>query len=528
MSNKRVHLIGWIAVVLLFVGTIFIRADHFDRDLGGRHEWITAHSLMTMEIWEQNGGPSAFGFTPVYSYPDRINFSRRPLGGVTDENDLHYYTSYPPFSFIFGYYSTQILGGTSVKNIRILGYLIHFSCGLLLFLILYELMSDRSKFNLAGLAAAAMYFYSTGFLWGHGFLFFADMLEQLLILALLYVITRFLKGRFQRTGLFYSLLFGLFFLACYTEWLGLLFAFLAGTTALIIYFLNKKRVFLISFLLIGLSSSMAVGTTVLQYSSIAGWDQLVEVSAKKYELRSGRASENPAMTFRINDEETFPILARQFNENYVTLQNLIGAFAILFVIFLFVPKFRKRMKDSRLPIILLSLLLLAIAAHYYLFYNFNALHGFSGMKTGLLLILITSIFVLYIHLSIPDRRFSWILGILITGFISYKMIGEVGRYQDYANDRYTEVAAPAKAIGELQDPERAIFANRPYHPINNYYSKRDWFRAMDTSTVFAFMGFFELDEADYFVLNGTKLAEKMECRKTAKGFEVVHRKVFTD
>ena len=521
MSKRRVHFIGLIAVAILFVGTIFVRSNEFERDMGGRHEWITAHSLITMEIWREHGGPSAFGFNPVYSYPDCINFPRPAMGGVTDENGLHYYTSYPPFAFIFGYYATQIMGGPSVKTIRILNYVIHLSCAILLFLIFYELGFNKKRFNFAGLAIAGMYLYSTGFLYGHGLLFFCDMLEQILVIGIIYLVVRFAKNRIKNLKLYYIGLFALFFLATYTEWLGLFFSFFAGLGFLLIFFIKKEKRFLMSFLIIGIASSLALGTTIMQYSSIAGWDELKEISTQKYNIRSGRVVNDPKLQLHIENSETHNLLERGLAENYKTLQNLIGAFGILFIPFVILRKFRNRMKGWRVPMGIILLLLLSVLTHYYVFFNFNALHAFSGMKTGLLISFVVAVLIMLIIQSMPDFKFRMIAGIVITGFLIFKLPGEFKRYEKYSNHTYMNLASPARTIGEYQDPNVAIFANAPFHPINLYYSKRDWFRAMDTSTVSVFMTYFEVEEADYFILDGDKVKERQRYQKYDDEFKLI-------
>ena len=67
--------------------------------MGRYHEWITAHTLLTCQIWEENGGPSAYNFNPVYTYPGEGNGHRDVLGGVAAKNGDVYYVSYPPFTF---------------------------------------------------------------------------------------------------------------------------------------------------------------------------------------------------------------------------------------------------------------------------------------------------------------------------------------------------------------------------------------------------------------------------------------------
>jgi len=520
MRPMKNHLIGIGILMIAFVGTIFIRADEFGKPMGGKHEWIFAHSLVTMEIWNQNGGPSAFGFNPVYSYPNTVNFKRRAMGGVTDENGLHYYTSYPPFAFIFGYYGTQLMGGPTVTNLRILSYLIHFLCGLLLFFIFYELLPDKGQFNLAGIIAGFLYFYALGFLWGHGFLYFVDTLEQLLILLCIYVSIRFWKDGFKNKKIAYSLLFLSFFMASYTEWLGLFFAFFIGLTFLIAYFIQKKKSLLFGFLVIGISASLAIGITVLQFSSVEGWDKLVEVSTDKYNIRSGHMIDDPKVPFHVENEDTYKMLYEGLGINYKLQENLTGAFALLFIPLLIFRPLRKKLTDIGLPLILCGLLGATIFLHYYLFFNFNALHEFSGLKFGLILTLGIGLLIMYIMHAMPNKKVVWIVGIMISGFILFNGYTEIDRYENYVTKFAPdlEMVESSKIIGAESDPDKGIFAQSSFHPIKLYYSKRDWFRTDDTNAVSVFMTFFNSEESHYYLFEGSVVHQMIECEKKGGEF----------
>ncbi|MBK9190197.1 MAG: hypothetical protein IPM77_01175 [Crocinitomicaceae bacterium] len=102
-KQNKYHLIGISAIVVLFFISVSIRQENFSVPLSRHHEWITAHTLITCEIWEKNGGPSAYHFSPVYTYPGEGNIRRKMLGGVVDDKGEVYYVSYPPFSFLFAY-----------------------------------------------------------------------------------------------------------------------------------------------------------------------------------------------------------------------------------------------------------------------------------------------------------------------------------------------------------------------------------------------------------------------------------------
>jgi hypothetical protein len=73
-------------------------------------------------------------------------------------------------------------------------------------------------------------------------------------------------------------LFIVFFLASYTEWLGLLSAFFTGLFFFIKAIVTKNKTLFLPFVSIGLGASLALGLTIYQYSTINGWSELKAVS----------------------------------------------------------------------------------------------------------------------------------------------------------------------------------------------------------------------------------------------------------
>ena len=508
-TNTYYHLAGIAILIGVFSISIFIRKDDLKSDLGRFHEWITAHSLVTFEIWNENGGPSAFGFNPVYTYPNKAHFPRKPMGGVTDKNGLHYYVSYPPFAFIIGYYSTKLLGGPDLRNIRAVNLLIHFLCGLIIYLILAEVMSRNKSycFNVAGVVGASVYFLSAGTLWAHGMLYFADMLEQLLLLCCIYLFARTLRKELKRPGGLLTLIFITFFLAAYTEWLGVFYAFIAGLTLLILYFVHKRRLFLLAFVIIGISSSLAVSLTLFQYSSIAGKDKLEKAWSDKYAERSGHVTDDPKNPFHLNDEKTFKMVRKGIDRQFAMAENLTGSVAIVLVLSLLYPVTRKKMKDLKLVILLFLPFLIVVFMHYYLFYNFNALHAFSAIKAGLVMSLFIALGSHLVLTAMPNIYFKLAYGIALPALFLFKCITETECYHEQfpISDLDMNRVNSAKKIGQLSDPEKVIFTNMPFHPDYLYYSKRDLFNARDTSDIKFFMNLWQYNDAQYFVHEGSQL-----------------------
>jgi hypothetical protein len=97
------------------------------------------------------------------------------------------------------------------------------------------------------------------------------MLVQPLFIGGMILTIKYLKNDFKRKWLILASLFFVFFLASYTEWLGLLSAFFTGLFFLIKAIISKNKTHLLPFFSIGLGASLALGLTMYQYSTINGW-----------------------------------------------------------------------------------------------------------------------------------------------------------------------------------------------------------------------------------------------------------------
>lgn len=532
-EQHKNHLAGLLLVVVLFIGSIVLREERISAPLNRHHEWITAHALITMEIWHQNGGPSAYGFNPVYSYPGKGNQSTLMLGGMQDKEGNQYYVSYPPFAFIFGYYFTELIGGPSVFNMRVMCLFLHLICTLLIYFLVRSLSDDikNDRFQLAAVTASFLYLFSTMNLWAHANLYFSDMLEQVFLLLGLLLIVRQLRNQYrnERAQLIYLGL--VFFFATYTEWLGLFLALVAGLTLLVFGFLRKEKHLFRSFVVIGVSSALALGLTIAQYSSIDGFDRFKEVSLKKYEYRSGhtdQASGEGSMT--VTDPNAYQRIEEFMWKGYKMAQNYVGLTAILLGILIFFRKLRARMKKVRWRLILLMLVILPVAMHYYLFFNFNAVHDFSTLKTGTVLILISVMFLLTIEEAL-QKYFRWIFGIgllVLAGYKGYQSFEDYDELVPMAEVDYRKVASSEK-IRQLSHPEIPVYINTTLSPVLVFYAKHNMTFVQDTSFLPILMTNLHEPQAQYYHHSGTQLEYMLDVVLNDKGQLVVLDKlVFYD
>lgn len=510
----RYHLIAVLIIVLLFIITVLIRKENHEVPLSRHHEWITAHTLITCEIWYENGGPSAYHYSPVYTYAGSGNKNRSMLGGVTDEKGDVYYISYPPFAFLFAYYSTQIFGKPNTDSIRKVNLMIHFICALLIYFVGFSLSPANrwAEFSMGGFIGAFLYLFSSGNLWAHGNLYFSDMLVQIFIILAVLLIIRFLKLSYQREWIILSFFGAVFFLATYTEWLGLFMAFITGIIFLIIFFRKKEYRFLRAFVVIGFSSSLALTITLYQFSSIAGWEKYKTYSLLKFNERSGRdAQEKTPGGFTTSNPKSYEKIKHDVDIHYKLPEIFFMCSGLGFIVLLIIGKIRRKMVYLSLSFTVLLIVALSIFLHYLIFFNFNALHDFSTLKTGFL----TMLFVLVFYVMFQSSLHYYITSVISAATILLGYFTGTESVEKYLKDFPVSAVdwnriETAEKIKEMADTNTAVFVNVYPSPELVFASKHNIQSIGDTSTIPNFMKAYHNHSGQYYHHLNNKLQYMQE------------------
>lgn len=519
LNKNKYDLIGISIILLLFFISIQVRKENLKAPLGRNHEWITAHSLITTEIWGKNGGPSNYGFSPVYSYQDIGSTNRRLLGGVSAANGDVYYTSYPPFAFIYLYYSSQFTGGPTAFSARFASLTIHLISAILIFFLIGALRPepDKKTLNFAGIIAAGLYLFAQGNLWFHGNLYFSDMVVQPFFIGGLLLTVRYLRLQYKNEKLILLLFFITFFLGTYTEWISLFSAFITGLLFLGIAIAKKQKKYLRPFFVIAIASSTALILTVYQYASIDGWESLKATSEKKYNQRSGHSeAADVDPNFSIHNGESFTLLKETFDSFYKSTENYIAiAFIVLVLIIILrrVKRFAEMTSryNAKWGLLVIALMIIPLFMHYYLFYDFNTKHYFSGLKTGTFLICIAAILVQGAYsLSAQWHTYAgWTTIALFSGLFIYKASQATERYW---NDHTIEMldmdrVNSAKKIAQFRDPEAAIFTNTRVSPEQLFYAKHcvTPIKDSDSTAILHVMDLYKNTKGQYYHHEGSLL-----------------------
>lgn len=517
---------NYLIVILVFIIGVSIKWENLKAPLVRHQEWISAHTLITAEIWENNGGPNYSGFSPVYTYPEKANFGRKMLGGVTNSKG-HHYVSYPPFSFIAAYYGMEVLGGVNPANLRIISLLCLLVSSFLLLEFLLSIFGIK-PLSIPGIIGVLIFNFSTGNLLYFGHLYFSDVLIIPLVLLFLLLLQRYFKRNYNTK---FSLLMGLFFigfLMVYTEWLGLFMLFISGIFCLIQFIRHRNKLDIQVFLTFFFAGISSLTLTIFQYSQIKGWEALKLAWVNKFAVRSGHAIiDNPQNSeYNLFGNESYNLL---WNHLRADLLGIIEYLYILFPLFfalLLIKNFRQNIYQFFTRTKAFSIIALAVLMHYLVFFNFNVVHTFSSIKLVLILAFLIGVIIGIIKESWPWPYTGIPIALLSTLLLLF-LYQDIQRYKKNINSYTldTNLYSSRQLIGNELENDRYILTNLPNCPEQVYVIKQDVFPAENLEKVKKLMINFHLEKAVYYASENHIIHTRYNLQKNEKDsiqFQVHH------
>lgn len=473
IQKKSKHLFFGFLLVAVFSVSIVVRYKHFLQPLSRHHEWLTAHALVTLKVWEQNGA-SGYFFAPVYNYNNPGDKYENTIASIFDNRGNGYYVSYGPFAFVLPYTIFKIFHiPVSHTSITCFTLCIHFFTALLLYLLLLRLSSKTfAQFSIGAMSVFVMYIFSPGTLWFHGNIYFSEILAQFLLAFGIYVFAHIITS--QNTSRTQLIWLGIAcFTGVYNEWLGLFFTFFVGMYFLVRTFYDRAN--LKPFLVSALSGIAALTFITWQYAQIAGFDQLLHVMTTRFAERNGgslAAVKEVNQEFSIQSGEAFKHIEKYLNDGFVNIFNIL---AFVVPVFILLSIYRKKIFLTRIQLIVFTLLLLPVLAHHYVFFNFTTVHDFSVLKTGMLLIVLTALLISRIEnfAFTFNKYISWGFVGLVSVFLLVKSKHAYEKY-DQINNLDTVFAGYQKAgiyIRDHSNVNEGVFSNLTC-PLTNAYAMR--------------------------------------------------------
>lgn len=499
LKSRHALLTNTLLLLLLFAGSVVVRWDKLNRPLSHHHEWLTAHMLMTLDIWDERG-LSECHYSPIYTYSNPGDKFINQLGGMTDEHGDSYYVSYPAFGYLFPYVYFQATGqDISIEGLTGFSLGLNFIAFFFIWMLLYSMYnrSSRQEIFLPAYLGAALYLFSAGPLWFHSNVYFVDMLAQVLWIAGIYIFVKHLQNPKQKRWVFSLGILN--FLLLSTEWIGVFFGLFVFIVLLVRGW--KQRQFG-PVLVIAVTTILAGAWYLLQFSSIDGFDRLIEVQMGKYEYRSGHGASDEQFGFM--KEAALEALWDRYRVNYLPWLKLLAGMLGLFLIVSFLRRLRSFF--TKCEGVILGVVFFSIIVHHLAFFNFTTMHDFSTLKTGVLWSVLMAICSYRILDFLQDRskKLVPIMAILMLAVSGWVAKDSVRDYHMTNNKEFG--TSTSKELGQYitenippEDP--IVISNYFGNPQTAYYAKRNVLSIKDVDKIKEKLRRKKLEKAWYIYLD---------------------------
>ncbi|HLP14321.1 MAG TPA: hypothetical protein VK177_20490 [Flavobacteriales bacterium] len=419
-----------------------------------------------MKIWDK-GGITNYHFSPIYTFPGKGNANDYAYCALHDKKGDAYYVSYGPFAALLPYFLFKVFF-IPVGLSGLIGFnlIVHFLVSLFLYLLVLRIVNKRiDDFSLPALSVFILYVFSPGTLWFHGNIYFSEILAQLFLAAGIYVFYVMLEQRAQKasTVTWYGVMC---FFGIYNEWLGLFFTVVTGGYLLVKSI--KDRGFLKPFLVAVLAGVLSLTLLILQYSSIAGFDELLKVETMKLAERNGGAlvsGYEASASYSFGSSQSYKLIEGYLNNNFL---NVINTLAFLVPAFILLCLYRKKYFFTKKQCIVIGNVVMVVALHHFAFINFTASHDFSVLKTGYFLILLTGIIIHRLELLTENNknlRLGYVALVLL--FFAVKSYESIQHYNhvNNLNNVHEVYKLAGNDIKKLARPDKEIvFTNTVVSP----------------------------------------------------------------
>lgn len=509
----------------IFALSVAMRYPILNRPLSDGDENMTAHVLLVMRSWSQNGifnqrlSPSENFGNPADKYVSgNVNNGRMLL----DKSGNYFYVSFPPLAFILPYFVSKTLPIPDVLAVQGVNIFLGFLTALLIYWIV-KIIHPTVKSNIVALLATGVYALVPGNLWYNSNAYFADMPVQPFWAAgilLILVLTKrdVVLSRYKAFWLQLALAVALFF-TIYSEWLGIFFAasiFLYG-----IAFWKRGPIFKALVFISAISTLVALALTIWQYGSIAGLKSFWDVSLQNYIFRSVAAGGLFRFATVIN-------ITVNFLNYYLP--------ALLLLLYLFagaVTVFRGRIAEffSADERRVLYFAFLPPILHYAVLLQSASVHGFAPMKFSIAVSLLVGF--LYLRLqenlksleSQPKKLQKFIIWGAVAALVLFTDSQYVRKFTGYSDgDRYVIAGNAVREYAPADSTVFTIFPNNLDYipePQFTYYAGRNMEPAKDLDGIIKWMKDHSRSKGIIFYLDG--YANRIRVA-SAKAIEILNKK----
>ncbi len=451
----------------IFIISVLIRVPNLDRPLSKHHEFCTAVTLRTLQIWADNGG-STYSFLPVMTYPGSVNkYINNQSSEIFDKEGNYYYVSYPPLSYLipFAFFELFQIYPTPIA-LQIFNLAIHLIIAVFIYLILCFLLDNKvsEQLTFPALIGATIYLLLPATLWFHSNVYMADILTQLFWVISIYIMLKISEYK-QGVPTIWKVYLGVVvFLMVYSSWLGVICAI-----TIILYFLNKMRFDRKNGNLLFItvhSVVLAVLVMGIQYSLISGFTSYFEVLFERFVSRSG-----------YDGAGFYDLISRIYTSCVAIATNYATSYLPAIVILLFGLLFlRKRISLSDKERMIIYFSVIPVVMLHLLLLNYSG-HDFTTLPAAVFISI--SIAIVYAKLKgILKSKYQYLLnsGIIIMVVLSVVQYYVINRPGDrsWKRNLYNVQRDFGEYIKEEAKPDEVVFLRGiDIEPQVIYYAKRN-------------------------------------------------------
>ncbi len=355
------------AVVVCFLFSAAWRAPHLDRPLSDHHEWLTGHTLVTLDNWRTQGALD-HNFALLQTYPspaDRLVDG--PLIKQFAEDGKGYYTSFPPFGAMLPYVLFTALSiEPTPLSLQIFNLLGHFIASVFFYHLLSLVLSRGPGARRAAAVGTAAFILAAPNLWYFSNSYSWDTFWHYPWIIAIFLLLRIQEAEAQGRPI-RGLLgwFGLAaFTAAYSDHQGVLFC---GLVAAWGFLQRKKSRSEAAAAAIALVAAIAaLGLMLYQYASLVGLEAFFRTTGNTIALRT---------------QGTFHYWPHIVNHYFTGAGHSLLPVAVMSAVGLLKTRRETAWSVPRPAILLVYLLLGHPVLHALVFTQWTALHDYSIVKT---------------------------------------------------------------------------------------------------------------------------------------------------
>jgi hypothetical protein len=373
-------------IVFCIIGSIIIRLPFLNRPISFHHERLIIQPLVINQVWYRDGGWT-YRFCPVMTYNNGADrYISNAAASLLDDKGIYYYTSFPPFAYIFPYCMFSLLKiYPDVLPLQIFNVILHIISSIFIYFIV-SLVTEKSNLHKTfypSFIAFVFYIFSPGPLWFQSNVYMAEMCVQPIFICGIFLLALIIMKK-TFSLLYYFLLVVVTFLMVYTEWLGVFYT-IVGIGIAFLMFSNKRVRW--AGLIIGISAIISLCVTMFQYSTINGIQALYESTIHHYVQRSG-LFETSTSYHNILSPLSWGNVFIHYLKSYGPLIVFLSYCIIVYYHKRQTPVVTQKIKNvisisPGLIVVLISLI--PVILHHLILFNFTAVHEYSVLKSGVFL-----------------------------------------------------------------------------------------------------------------------------------------------